>query len=577
MKLAKKEKIVPIKKPNDVYYNDVYSKFGYIWEEGSDGKSDRKVARDIRLTGIYRDIDTQQVYYTLEFEYKGLNQTQEVSREILTSSSKLLDLGKYGADIIAANTNVIIKHLHNQETKLPVSLVHTHMGWGKYDEKLIFKHYKAIGLDSVYRGHYAIEPAGNFKVWRQMVKETVLGNTNLELAIVLGLSAAVVGLLSQMIAMETLLIHIYGDSSQGKTTATSLAISTFGNPNNLVKNSLLSTWLATDNAIIANLNGNYGVPVAFDELSMSQSMDFSAIIYSLAGGRDKARMNKDAELKETGSWVTTILSTGEFALSSKTKGNTGIKIRLIELDNVPWTKDAQSADEIKRIAFANYGQAGPRFVKKLMELGSEAVFSKWKLWAVKIRKEMVNSRLADRAADKLAILMVTSEIAKIALKLDFGLDKMMEFLIENEKKAAEERDIGLRAYNFFLDIINSNFRKFEPNKRVVRTSGSELVQKEPYEWGLIEKKKDFQVVYVIPTKFEGILKEGNFEDSKTILKRWKELGLLDCDSDRYTRKRKVNTDTPVPVYGVILKNKDSEEADLGDAFTLPATSKKRRV
>ncbi len=34
-----------------------------------------------------------------------------------------------------------------------------------------------------------------------------------------------------------------------------------------------------------------------------------------------------------------------------------------------------------------------------------------------------------------------------------------------------------------------------------------------------------------------MLKEGGFEDKKVVLKELKKKGILDCDKDRYTRKR----------------------------------------
>ena len=57
-------------------------------------------------------------------------------------------------------------------------------------------------------------------------------------------------------------------------------------------------------------------------------------------------------------------------------------------------------------------------------------------------------------------------------------------------------------------------------------------------WGYINNKKDYVEVEINPLKFDEMLKEGGYEDKDVVLKEFKKNGILNCDKDRYTRKRK---------------------------------------
>ncbi len=88
-----------------------------------------------------------------------------------------------------------------------------------------------------------------------------------------------------------------------------------GNPN---EPPLFNEWNSTTNAIYAALSNNQGITVGFDEASCS-ALDYSTLIYNLSHGRDKARCNKDSSLRESKTWSTTIISTAEESLLTKTK------------------------------------------------------------------------------------------------------------------------------------------------------------------------------------------------------------------------------------------------------------------
>lgn len=545
----------------DEFYPEILLKDGFIWENRGEKKGLIKVANEIRITAIHENIDTGEISFTIAFEYNG--QPKEATlRRADFQRSRIIELAKLGADVYEHNATQVIKHLINEEVHAPQCKVHQKLGWDMCDGQLIFKHYRAIGIDSTYYGPLDIKPKGSFNKWKLGMEKLVLGNPQLELALLIGLSSAMVGFISSHTKMDTLVFHISGKSTHGKTTASSLAISTFGYPETN-KHGLMQTWVSTQNAIIGNLIGNFGLIFGLDEISMSAMEDFSATAYYLAGGKEKGRLDKESQLKKSGTWSTTIISNGERTLTSKTNHNTGIKMRIAELDNITWTNNAKHSERIKNIIMQNYGHAGPKFAKALMQQGVATVVRMWEQWTQHIVESMPEQgHFSHRISKKLAILMVTGEIARNALQLDFDLDGILKLLIENERAANDDRDIGAKALEYFYEQFAIHRGNFVDLKHIkdgnTDRDGTVLDNRKIY--GGTQDKSGTTFVLIMRNVFHQWMKSGGFEEPKLILKDWKAKGLLDCEGDRLTRKRKIQEDSStVPVYCIELNHADSNE------------------
>ena len=206
--------------------------------------------------------------------------------------------------------------------------------------------YKAINEDSSYVGALDLKPKGNLGNYLDDLREHVVPYKNISLAFALGVSSSIVAKLNMHYKdINTLLVHPFAESTKGKSTAAMLAISVWGNPN-LSGGGLYNTWNSTENALSTSLAGNYGIAYALDELSMSKIEDTTSLIYNLVGGKDKARLTKDIELRAAATWTTSIISTGEVSLLSKAKNNTGLDIRVLELGGIVWTEDANHSDQV---------------------------------------------------------------------------------------------------------------------------------------------------------------------------------------------------------------------------------------
>ena len=338
----------------------------------------KKIGKLIEIKKISKNIETLEIKYDLNiYTFDGRKvPIIGLDRKAIYDKKSLLELTAYGSEINATNLKLYAKSFENQEKKMEIENYHEEIGWGIYDGKQIFKHEEATGMPkgsrSLYNGSLDISSDGSLEGWIDFVKKEVIGHNALTAGIGIGLSSVVVGFIGEKIGVNSQIVHIFGNSSTGKTTAGELIISMATKPS-LQNHGLMHSWSGTTNAIVGNLRKNFGLPILFDDSSVSNIKSFSNIIYQIVQGRDKDRMNKKAEMKVSDNWRTTIVSTGEQSLIQNSNQNEGLRVRVIEIGDVSWTSDAAHSERIKRGVSTNYGHAVNIVAEELLLLGEDKV------------------------------------------------------------------------------------------------------------------------------------------------------------------------------------------------------------
>ena len=358
------------------------------------------------------NIDTNNVMLPITTKYLNRDIKILIPRDKAMSKREIIKLSLQGADVTEENAKYHIRSIEYQERKIGrVNNTHSELGFAKYKEKEIFKLYKAINEDSSYVGALDLKPKGNLGNYLDDLREHVVPYKNISLAFALGVSSSIVAKLNMHYKdINTLLVHLFAESTKGKSTAAMLAISVWGNPN-LSGGGLYNTWNSTENALSTSLAGNYGIAYALDELSMSKIEDTTSLIYNLVGGKDKARLTKDIELRAAATWTTSIISTGEVSLLSKAKNNTGLDIRVLELGGIVWTEDANHSDQVKALVNRNYGVFGADFVKRLIEFPADRlkeIFEEEReIFIQKVKEKNIQDDMLSRTSCKYAIVTLT--------------------------------------------------------------------------------------------------------------------------------------------------------------------------
>ena len=497
------------------------------------------------------NIDTNNVMLPITTKYLNRDIKILIPRDKAMSKREIIKLSLQGADVTEENAKYHIRSIEYQERKIGrVNNTHSELGFAKYKEKEIFKLYKAINEDSSYVGALDLKPKGNLGNYLDDLREHVVPYKNISLAFALGVSSSIVAKLNMHYKdINTLLVHLFAESTKGKSTAAMLAISVWGNPN-LSGGGLYNTWNSTENALSTSLAGNYGIAYALDELSMSKIEDTTSLIYNLVGGKDKARLTKDIELRAAATWTTSIISTGEVSLLSKAKNNTGLDIRVLELGGIVWTEDANHSDQVKALVNRNYGVFGADFVKRLIEFPADRlkeIFEEEReIFIQKVKEKNIQDDMLSRTSCKYAIVTLTIRLINSRYKdrgIILDIEGIRELLVDTEINSINTRGIKRKAEDWLIQYIESNASKFK--------SGKETNTNVDY-WGTRKELPNGELeVAILTNKFEEIMRKGKFEDTKVVLEQLKKEGKLEYEAGRLTRKRKVNA-IQTPVYVIRL-------------------------
>jgi len=225
--------------------------------------------------------------------------------------------------------------------------------------------------------------AGTLDGWQSEVAARAIGNSRAVFAI----SLALAGPLLQLLGHESGGFHLRGNSSCGKSTVAMVAGSVWGGGGPI---GFAQSWRSTDNGIELMAQGHSDTILVLDELQQLASEAAGPAAYMLANGQAKARLKSDGTARTRAAWRVLFLSTGEVSLAEHIKaarggGNVmaGQELRVIDLkadagrglgaweDLQEFDGGAALSDAFKAGVKANYGFAGPAFVRALVERGDE--------------------------------------------------------------------------------------------------------------------------------------------------------------------------------------------------------------
>ncbi len=175
--------------------------------------------------------------------------------------------------------------------------------------------------------------------------------------------------------LKNTVISLYGETGCGKSLSQLWAQSVWGVPEKLHFSAKY-----TQNALFSRFALYAHMPLTVDETTMVDVKDVGDLIYWMTQGRDKARLSRNAEEREAREWAApSILSTNKSMASKITASGletTAQMARLLEIGLKPhpiFGEKTQAGREIHRFITSHYGVVGREFVKKLLELGPDAI------------------------------------------------------------------------------------------------------------------------------------------------------------------------------------------------------------
>lgn len=226
---------------------------------------------------------------------------------------------------------------------------------------------------SAAAGGYAV--AGTAESWRNSVARLACGNPSMMLGVAASMAAPLIGL----VGADGFGVHLFEQSSAGKTTTANIASSVWGEPD-----ALRLTWYGTALGIANEAEAHNDGLLPLDEIGQgSNARDVATSAYTLFNGAGKLQGAKEGGNRELKRWRTVAVSTGEMDIETFLSAG-GLRVKagqLVRLLNIPMEKATvfngqpngkAHADALKEAWLDNHGATGREWVKWLAAHQQEA-------------------------------------------------------------------------------------------------------------------------------------------------------------------------------------------------------------
>jgi putative DNA primase/helicase len=173
----------------------------------------------------------------------------------------------------------------------------------------------------------AYKVSGTVEEWIDHVGKYCTGNSRLTFAVSTVLASA----LLRFTGDQNCILHFVGASGKGKSTAGYIGTSIAGHPK-----ALEMTWNNTQNGFEGTCAERNDGAMNLDEIGQVNPNIVGDVIYMIANGVGKGRMNRDSTMRAVNHWRMLAISTGEVGLAEKlAMANkqifAGQEVRLLEI------------------------------------------------------------------------------------------------------------------------------------------------------------------------------------------------------------------------------------------------------
>lgn len=483
--------------------------------------------------------------------------------------------------------NFLLKNYNsNLKTRhFPIDRYHTQLGWKEIDGEPIYLGQNIISDDetmlSEYSGKLDLKSRGNIENVVTMLNEEIIGTkewSKLEAV----LSAAVGSLLLSFANhfwnadLNNVILHLFGGSSNGKSTALSLFASVATNPEK--KKGYWLIFASTEGSLVKRIGNNEGLPVVIDELSGVTKKELDGFVYTIGNGEEKDRLKPGGiGLQDSAAFQTVILSSGEISLLKKCTQNEGLRARCFEFANEQWTYSKSQAVHIKSCLSKNYGLIAPMIAKELIH-NSNVWKQRLQHYRKKVEQEIekrnITCSIKDRVGEYVALFTLAGEVTNATLNISLSIDKIFDFFFTHIVVANdEEANMARNAYYALLKYISENAELFADcgyigGSRSILNTFSIDAEKEGLYYGIRQRiidNKEYDMVYVFrPGKAESILTDSGFAETKVALFKMRKEGLLKTkDPARNTYTYNING-VDVNCIAIYYQDNSAKIHDIGD-------------
>jgi putative DNA primase/helicase len=353
---------------------------------------DRWITSVARVEAITRTAEGKEHSYLLKFVSHGEG-GNVLRREVMPQSllvGHITDLMQFlrslGISVLFENRELIRDYLDHEHQKF--SAEHPEhfleavksVGWHRPGKTFILPT-EIIGdktrICFCGQNEACFGEGGTFATWKSEVATPCEGNSYL----IVGLSTAFAGPLLELLNVSGLGLHLFGESTTGKSTVLDVGGSPWGVTQGVPRFTL--SWNNTINGLEAAATNRSSTLMVLDESHQVDPKVLDAAVYMLLNRIGKGRMHRDTTARKVAGWYPCVLSSGERSIethqtSAKIEHKVGQTVRMIDVpvaggehglftDLHDAEKGEDFSQKLRDSAAKHYGHAGPLFVKRLIE------------------------------------------------------------------------------------------------------------------------------------------------------------------------------------------------------------------
>lgn len=520
---------------------------GSLWRLAGDAKhGDVKItARPVLVVRRFADYYTREERAEICYERNDAWVTLVASRRALVDARALVaELGPYGVPVTSNTAGKIVDWLDDLERVNPgLDRMHSiaRTGWHTIDgarayvlDRPLFAEDadRPIVLDT--RGDRrktfaALTPRGDSLAAHIAALKRAWEAEPICAAMICGALAAT---LLEPLGVPNFAIHLPGDSSRGKTSMLKVAASVFGDPSN---ETWVGSWNTTVTAAELRAQTLCDLPQCYDEAGTADPLTLERMIYSLINGGGRARGRADLTLRETPTWRTVVLSTGERPLADD-QSATGAQVRVIQFPVNGFGKfTAADVDEVRDACVASAGWFGRAWVELLLGIEDWSVIRAEYRRVLAILRQSATNNLHGRVAGYFATL-VTAEVMAHELGLGLAGGKTMHGLYLRTSAREAVSSLAERG----LDLVQGWLRS-EPDAFPALEPGT-TGELETHDSRMTKVRHGFQRdgwLYLIPDELRAFLAIRRLS-CREVATQWRALGWLDAGTEHLTKPVRFN-------------------------------------
>jgi len=466
------------------------------------------------ITQRYRDIESKEFYYQLEFEDAKRRYQLPVTAQEVTQSKYLVELASKGLEVTQNEASSIVKYLsaYRRFNNISDYDVATRLGdiegyfISPYKEDTESNKYKLFNADRGYQGLIdAFETKGNIDDYKKGVFQHIKDKP----MVMMMFYSALGSVLIKDFNVDPFVSEISGKTSSGKTFTLNVCASVWETEE------LKTEWNATNVSVERMASFLNSFPLIKDDTRKADKpFKIPSIVYQFSGGQSKGRGNSDRSIDYLEPWHNIMLSSGEVAIPDIAPDKAGVAGRVITLQDNPFPDMKQEVfDEIAEAIEENHGLLGKLFIEQY-ESEKDKYKNSFK-GAVKyfIRKAEGNEVMA-RIARSFGLLQVVGEILN-----DIEGFEHDPYILTNQAhysmmKNNKNIDKPLQMLEELLEKLNANRGRIAYNKHHFHDN-TEL---------MAIYRNDF-ILVMAPT-----IKDMLGAEFNSIVKQWDERGYLETNN-----------------------------------------------